>query len=152
MDAFAVTESCGAGDENIAPGIISCLAQSRRRTGLSGSTGHLIDHSCRSGFFSMCFITRCCIPSYLTRSCRLAAGAFTHKNSTGANVSFQVIGVPDAGKKKTCRVSCASGLSQKLGGAHALAPFDGCRLGARLRRRGRRRYVLFDEVPKRCCE
>src|SRR5438552_1567157 len=94
---------------------------------------------------------RCCILSYRTRLYRVAAGACTQKNSTGANVNSQGIGVPDTGRKKTCRVFSASRPLRNHVSACS-APFGGCWLGTWLRRRGRRRYVLFDEVPERCRE
>src|SRR5437764_8726899 len=40
------------------------------------------------------------------RHCRKAAGEFTRKSSAAESANFRATGVPDAGKKKICRVSC----------------------------------------------
>src|SRR5213592_4338192 len=40
------------------------------------------------------------------KHCRKAAGEFTRKSSAAESANFRATGVPDAGKKKICRVSC----------------------------------------------
>src|SRR5947208_3572726 len=57
-------------------------------------------------------------------------------------------------KKKTKRKLAHPKLPMQrhLNLRHEGAPFGSWRLRGPFRRRGRRRYVLFDEVPKRCRE
>jgi hypothetical protein len=119
------------------------LAQFRSRTALFESIGHWTSHSCRAGFFDTCFIMRCCTQSCPTKYSHKVAGGFTRKNLTVASANSQVIDALGAGKKRICRVFCAKTSSARLGDGRRRRP---------LRRRGRRRYVLFDQVPERCRE
>src|SRR5581483_431650 len=74
---------------------------------------------------------------------------FTRRNLIVASGNSRAIGGRVGGKRKTCHVSCAESLGLSYKGS---ARFRDWRRRNPLRRRGRRRYVLFDQVPKGCRE
>ena len=82
------------------------------------------------------------------------AGGFTRKNSIVVSAYSRGIGAPVVGKRKTCRVFCAEKIGQQAAslGLPKSGRFRDRRRRPSLRRQGRRRYVLFDQVPKRCRE
>src|SRR6476620_2930253 len=140
VGVFAAIRSSGAADASTGQENSSFLEQYKRKTGSFGSILRLTSRSCRRGFYATCFITRC-----YTRWCRIkryrhTGGEFTPKNSTVASANFLITDGRDAGKKKICRVSCARSHLGHRGDWRPRRPF---------KRQRRRRYVLFDDVPKR---
>jgi hypothetical protein len=141
-DAFAVMKWCGVAGESIDQRNILFSVRSRKKIASSASTRGLINGGYRFGFCSTCFITKCSTRLCRTRL-RVGAVAFTPRNLIDANASSPVIGERAAGRKKISRVSCVSG---------GLAPLRCNIVCARIRRRGSRCYVLFDEIPEGCRE